>query len=504
MFQPPAPSSDAANAERDRDRRSLNAKRRHGGDEDGAPSKETRPRTDADPEAEVPVARLDAVEILNGGDGIVLAGNSFQYVNLPREDRWVDGPVGNIDRLGARLRVRIRFDAPGGHRFWARLHADGGNAVYSPTELAQPGFGCDLGEHEYQTAGDGTLLIEQDFVLPAAGGNTFWISARDEADTQLFSYRLATRRLLYCQELVMEQAPAAPNLNNAVATFAAQHMILVPLPRVALPHRANVDVEDGDQHAWLLAAMDAAFLASEGAAKAPFVFVVAYVINLALKGRIQLRKDNVSVGPAQPDVTLPVLRGGQARYLWKAIDGMDWPGPVRFAPAGGDARGVTELAPVTAVPNDHHYPDQCRNIRVKVSGIAKEQEVGRLTLGVSIVERLLGGVSFGNASPRICLATRAGWTGVTAPKQEAIVLHEIGHKIGMVPDGLGNLDRLALQYDGNGHVGSHCHAGVPADFGLFHIGTCVMFGEAVGPNQAFCDACANAVRKADLSTGWPL
>ena len=36
---------------------------------------------------------------------------------------------------------------------------------------------------------------------------------------------------------------------------------------------------------------------------------------------------------------------------------------------------------------------------------------GTLSLYVSLVKKLLGGVSFGNDTPRICLATRAGWIG---------------------------------------------------------------------------------------------
>jgi type VI secretion system secreted protein VgrG len=465
--------------------------------------RDAKHETETDADTGVRAARLLVVDILDGGNDVVLTQDGIQYVNLPREERWVHGPVDNIDRLGGRLRINIRFDRAGAHRVWVRLRADAGNAVYSATELMKPGFGCDLSEREYHTAADGTLLIDQDFVLPQAGGNLFWLAARDEAGTQLASHRLTTRRLLYCQELVMREELAAPNLDNAVATLAARHVTLVPLPRVPLECRDNVDVENEEQHAWLLTAMTTAFANSAGAARAPYVFIVAYVVNLALMGKIKVHQEAVSVGPESPEVTVPVRFRDVEHYLWHGIDDAGWLAEVLFQDANGTTSKVTASAPTIAVANDHHYPDQCRKVRVTTAGISASRQTGRLTLAIRIVKKLLGGVSFGNESPLICLATRSGWTGISARKQSAVVLHEIGHKIGMVPDGTGKLDRLPLQYDGHGHVGSHCHHGVRADFSPFEIGRCLMFGEAVEPNQQFCDACADAVRKADLSGGWP-
>ena len=504
MLQAPASSAAEAHRQQDRDRRRLQAKHRGRGDDDRdqPPAKDQKSEPIPDL-VNIRVASLARVEILDGDDATVLAGDAIQYVNLPREAKWIAGPVGNLDRLGAMLRVSIRFTAPGVHRFWARLCAAGGNAVYTGQELDRPAFTCDLTEHEYQTGADGTLLIDQVFRLPAAGGNRFWIAARDESGTQQSSHRVQTRRLLFCQELVMLDATAAPNLTGAIATFAAQHITLLPLARAPLPLMPNVNVEAAAEEAALLGAMNTVFAASAGAQKVPFVFVIAYVNNLAVKKQLKFAR-NVQVGPGQPPVQFDVKRGNVPRYLWNAIDETDWRGAVEFEPADAAIQNVTDQTIVTGVPNDHHYPNQCQRVRLDVSGIGATPATGKLSLVFSIVEKQLGGVSFGIGTPLICLATRAGWINVPPLKQQAIVVHEIGHKIGMVPDGTGMLARLDQQYDGNGHTGSHCHAGVQAGFGPHDLGTCVMFGESLAPNQTFCVACANAVRKADLSTGWTM
>jgi hypothetical protein len=207
------------------------------------------------------------------------------------------------------------------------------------------------------------------------------------------------------------------------------------------------------------------------------------------------------VGPGQPDLNIPVRTEGIDRFLWIGLDAAGWLARAEFTPDAGATGTITHADRCTAVANDHHYPDQCRRIQVRVSDLAAA--TGTLSLYVSLVKKLLGGVSFGNDTPRICLATRAGWIDTPALKQQAIVLHEIGHKLGMVPDGAGSLERLPLQYD-HTHVGSHCHEGLAAAgaFDQYQFGRCVMFGEALAPNRNFCAACANAVRKANVGVGW--
>lgn len=446
--------------------------------------------------------RLASVEILNGDDATELGADAVQFVNLPREDKWVGEHVPNVDRLGRSLRVRVHFDAPGAHRVYLRLRAGAGNVVYSATELTKPEHARDLTEHPYQTGDDGTLIVEGPFVLPSAGGDVYWIDARDDHGTTRSSHRVTTRRLLYLQELVMPDIPASASLDELVATLADCHITLVPVPRAVIPRRRNIDVEDlsAGEKAAFLTDVRAAFAGSAGATKAPYVLVVAYTENLALKRRRLFKIPDVTVGPGQPARRIEVKEGETWRYLWMGINDMPWLTRVHFTPKGGSVT-VLPNEICAAHANDHHYPSQCRNIDVQVSEIPAGE--GLLEIYAITVRKILGGIAFGSTTPFICVATRTGWIDTPPHKQQAIILHEIGHKLGMVPDGTGTLDRLPLQYS-HTHVGSHCHYALPLKeaYTEYEIGRCVMFGEAIAPNRTFCDACKQAMIKAHLGAGW--
>ena len=76
----------------------------------------------------------------------------------------------------------------------------------------------------------------------------------------------------------------------------------------------------------------------------------------------------------------------------------------------------------------------------------------------------------------------------------------------MVADGTGKLpDKVATHYLDKGHVGDHCY------FDLGELDTysgvsgnkCVMYGSGgSNPPTGFCEHCAPAVKKVDISDGW--
>jgi hypothetical protein len=73
----------------------------------------------------------------------------------------------------------------------------------------------------------------------------------------------------------------------------------------------------------------------------------------------------------------------------------------------------------------------------------------------------------------------------------------MGHKIGMVSDASGSLpDKTTTFYDDSkGHVGPHCHHGIPAGQTLCDSAAdakksdCVMYG-ATNSHAAFCEHCS--------------
>ena len=149
----------------------------------------------------------------------------------------------------------------------------------------------------------------------------------------------------------------------------------------------------------------------------------------------------------------------------------------------------------------------------------------------------------------ICVETKADTNNNEIQSDEiqnSILIHEMGHKIGMVPDG-SDLDEGKYHYTNKGHVGGHCgrikKSRKNTDFiskrelesiedmtkypsysythkTTIKIPVCVMFGGGgyfyeyyYGPSggsikkekksvKKFCASCSEAVKKIDLSEGW--
>ena len=115
-----------------------------------------------------------------------------------------------------------------------------------------------------------------------------------------------------------------------------------------------------------------------------------------------------------------------------------------------------------------------------------------------------GGLSF-NGTNLVCICTKSWWRAKNGAKQNQTMIHEIGHQFNMVAQGTGSgPDKVATQYTGKGHVGSHCYngCGVQANYSSHTASsTCVMFGAGNGKN-AFCANCAIAMKKQDISGGF--
>jgi hypothetical protein len=139
----------------------------------------------------------------------------------------------------------------------------------------------------------------------------------------------------------------------------------------------------------------------------------------------------------------------------------------------------------------------------------------RLRLRLSAVEGFSGGWSVSRTGV-IVVATMGHWVKAKDDR-ECILLHELGHFIGMVANGKVFAPIApAHYYTGQGHKGPHCSVGVtPRTTGLLKRKTkwtgspqCVMFGSTAAYDEAdkrhaspvhFCDACKPVVKKLDLS-----
>jgi len=462
-------------------------------------------------------ANIISIEYLNGDDTTELGTDDKHFVNLPRDAKWVDGThVMNIDRLGQKTRFKVRFNKPGQHGFKVIQNPDADNIEYSDAEKGRNDNFKFMGdEKSYTTKGDGTKIVEADFFISSAGKDKYSLVGRDDYGTpDVNSHTIESHRLIYYLEIKMRGLTSiATGLGTFEAEYAKHHITMVSAGSVEMDHMPNVgNIAPNDSDNFKIKARTV-YDGSGQSIKEPYLVAIGYTDHLGVKNPNRtVLKANVEVGPGKPAVDL-VPRGAgltsaaeKDRYLWKNIvPGEKWFISAQFLPDGGTV-GADEVnipePDCEAIPVNEATPDRCKKVRVKVSDLAAG--TGTITLKINWVDRMRGGLSFGGGN-LICVCTRSWWRNKSTDSQNETIIHEMGHKIGMVADGTGKLpDKVATHYTGKGHVGGHCHNGLSAELASYsgvHGSTCTIFGATNGV-AVFCDNCKPAVRKMDVSEGW--
>lgn len=468
-------------------------------------------------------AKIVAVEFLDADDNTELAATGKQFVNFPRDEKWVDGThVLNIDRLSQKTRVKVRFDQPGSHHFKIKYEPDSSNVTYSASEKSRNNnFNFQESEKQYTTEADGTKIISTDFFVTAAGKDKYKLTAEDDHGNVVTSHTIETHRLVYYQEIKMKgMTSAASNLSKFKSEFAKHNITLISLGSVEMEHMPNIGTPGPFEKLidFLSPTSDIAIFKdrartaynnSSASVKEPYVVAIAYTDHLAVKeANRRITKTGIEVGPGQTDIVIPIIDGsGNREYLWKNIvPNEDWFVSISFTP---DSSWLPDFLSSQNIPKANctaistTNPDKCNRVKIKVSDITKEKVKGTIVLTVNVVNRMRGGLSFAGEN-LICVCTRAWWGNIPNDYQNQVLIHEMGHKIGMVPDGTGKLpDKTSKHYANKGHVGNHCHQGlaVLTNYRNATGSTCVMFGATNG-KIAFCSDCTPALRKVDLSDGW--
>jgi hypothetical protein len=458
-------------------------------------------------QATPPVAVITHVEWLDGAGDAVLGGEGTQFVNLPVADKWVGGQLAsNARRLGRSPGFKVTFDQPGAHAFRVKLAPGGSNAAYTGTETPRNAqFVTDTAWMSGTTEADGTQVVATGPSLCVAGNDTYMLEAHDDNATTVSSGTIRTLRAVHLVQVKMDGlASIAPSIAGAIGEYAGHFIRLVELPAVTMPRIANV----GRDTAALNSAVVTAWDASQGPGKAPYAIRVVFTDHLAVRNPSQsVLKTAVAVGPTRPAVTVAMMGPGMVdpsigvHPLWKdLVPGESWFVSASYTPDGGGAAVPIPEGKCSALPAGTGRAD---NVSVDVTGLPAG--TGTITLTVNWVDRMRGGIAL--AGPTVVVCTRGYWVDIPAASQNCVVVHELGHKFGMVPEGSGrSLDRHADQYTNSGHIGSHCHTGTAAaaNYGgsvALAASTCVMFGTVNG-RLAYCGACAPQVRKVDLGSGW--
>ncbi len=461
--------------------------------------------------------KIVSVAYLDGADDKEIAGGKH-YVNFPRDAKWINNDeIKNIDRLSHKPRIKVRFNKPGSHSFKVKYIPNAGNAAYSGAEKGRTDhFKYQDQQKSYSTDGDGTKILPiDDFFVTAAGKDKYKLEAEDDKGNKVHSGELEIHRLIYYVEIKMKTLTSvAGSLGTLTGEFAKHNIKLKALPSVEMDHIPNIGAGDDDT---FKTKARTAYDTSQAPGKQPYVAAIAYTDHLAVKNPNQkVIKAGVQVGPGKAAVEIPIAGPGltnpavKDRYLWKnLVPGEGWFVSAKFLKDGGTS-GTDDVvipeAKCTAVAASTAKPDMCKKVSIDVTGLAAG--TGTITLEVHWVDRMRGGLSFPDGN-LICVCTRSWWSDKSAAGQNQIMIHELGHKVGMVADGTGKLpDAVATLYDSSkGHVGNHCYKGNADGQARYDSATdsdsstCVMYGATNG-KSAFCDNCAPAVRKLDICDGW--
>lgn len=461
-------------------------------------------------------AKLIQVELLDGAEDKFLPADGEQFVNLDRDNKWVDNTsVKSLGRLGYKPKIFVKFDLPGVSEFTLKAIPDGGNETYTDEEKARNSLFKFIEEEKtYQTESTGELVISDAF-LSVGGESTFHFEVKDTQGTTLQTKKLKTLRKIFVQEIKMTGdagKSAASSISTVESEYKKQGFIVETLTEKTMAEMENIGADDS---ATYKSAVKTAYQSSDGKKKEPFSLVVGYTSHLAVKtsGR-QISKVNVPVGPGKASVTINIAGPGKTnpavkkKYLWqKIVTGEGWFESATFK---DDSSGVTTVIDekyCTAIPVNSANPDRSSKVKIDVSKLTSG--TGTITLTVTWVDRMRAGLSFGGTN-LICVCTKAWWKNKTSAQQNEVIIHEMGHKIGMVPDGTGKLpDKTDTFYDSTkGHVGTHCHHGIPAGQARYDtsadasLSDCVMYG-STNSQSAFCEHCAVAAKKQDINSGWP-
>ncbi|MCB9593037.1 MAG: hypothetical protein H6719_09920 [Sandaracinaceae bacterium] len=466
---------------------------------------------EAEAEVETEEPKLVSIEWLEGDDATVATSGVDQWVNLPKDAKWVDGTiVKNLDRLGQKPRLLVKFDKPGASAFKLRLIPGPGNVSYTGGEKGRNAkFIQTDTDVALTTEGDGTKIVDGSLTITCAGRDVFQAEAEDNHGIKKRSQALTTRRLVYYQEVKMKDAggailaSTAANLTSAKTELGNHGIRFEGLAAASMNHLENID-GDADKTSLKNNARAAYTGAAGTTAKEPYVLAVAYTDHLAVKDAAQaVHKAGVDVGPGKPKVVIPLASaGGSDRYLWKdIITGEGWFVSAKFLEDGGAAADEVAIPEAKCSPVSHSagYPELCPKVEIDVTGLAAA--TGTLSIEVNLVNRMRGGIALSGNIVIIC--TRAWWRNQSTLYQNQVVTHEVGHQLGLVADGSGSLpDKPANQYTARGHLGSHCHTGLAlkATFGNADKGDCVMYGAT--EKSPFCAECAPTAKKVDLSAGW--
>jgi hypothetical protein len=442
-----------------------------------------------------------------------------QWVNVPKEDRWVTGPITDLKRAGF-IQVWFQLQSEGRGILKYRLVDLDGNAVYTDTERARNLIKFGGQATKGTRAIEGTDKELMDIHLPVAGGNQYKVEMQftDAVTGEVrttYTPDFGTRRILFYQSIAMTGV-TAPDTSPVVDTFwdASKKYYIKLVEENAgeeIPFVAVLDSTNKTQWGAFRKEVESK---DKTGSRGTLGFPIIWVENLATKEEKKVSQFVAAGSPSKLgswDEATGVVLCDVGAYLWYGFHPDDdarkaWLNKYavwvffndnsKRQIMDDDAR--PDLVTIHGAPDfaegGHHW------VKIDLASFAlKDVKKIGVTISVNVVSGYKGG--FTSSFGYIVMATKSAFKDRTVEEVQRTLIHEIGHQIGMVPDGEDlRLDKHAHFYTEQGHQGRHCGNGASYSGGAWSGNpTCVMYGSSTAATSAFCPECEKAVRKVDLS-----
>jgi type VI secretion system secreted protein VgrG len=452
-----------------------------------------------------------------------------QWVNLEKDPKFVEDEVKALARAGA-LHVEVQMrKGTKPNLLKVRLTPVSEPNTHTPTERGRnPRFTL-LRTRKVAVVSKKKFKVEEDIELPAAGGNKYKVEGKVKKKVVESAKHVISWRKIYYQAVHMAGV-SVPSLASMETDYEA-HFIKLKMKDAArsVPFLTNTDstTSVGRNHVVRTAASGYTMDRYE-----PYT-VCVFFVNMIAKP-----EENFVLDPT----TSPVCTLGAGIFSWSGEDisfklpedKYLWWGLNTIDDAQNGGRGNWLTPGSVYFQGDDGVPHRIPDGDVRVDTSKRVSALGgyntlkiRLpwsarnfwssnTIRFGMVLKVVKGFSGGYSEPEVNLITVASsgwWQPCTDAERLQVLNHEMGHKLGMLPDGTGKrLDRPASFYTGQGHQGPHCASSAVYTSGASNPwqGTpaCVMFGatscydSAVGHDRpapsTYCPDCEKLVKKLDL------
>lgn len=431
-----------------------------------------------------------------------------QWVNLTRNNKWIGDGLTSRARMGRIAPLNIQFDQHHRATVWITKEADGGNAVYSATELPRRTVFRAPPYVRRRVSTDRRGRLNLDINLTAAGGDKFTIRVEDRDGNELQSDVLHVRRKLYFQ--IIKMAGVAAVSAGDVAGMqneywnTAENVYIKMIEHSGgrtITARRNFDDTNRNVNRSVKRAARRQYVRD----KNPYSFAVLVVRRNGIPGTFVGTDNNATFDASntytftaeEPKVDAAGNPFMETKVLFDYVDpAEEYYDQLWWQPTGGVAVQIPKARLVRGGPSD---------VTIDTTGFV--QGAGQLIYRMRHLDINGRGLSLPTENLTVVAAEDAE-TGVIVPTNEVmgVLVHEMGHKIGMVPGPQGSpvMDQQATYYDGRGHSGGHCHHGVatplPADLSTTGgiAPDCTMFGDTRAATSNYCPDCRASLRKLDL------